>query len=314
MMTPVQDSQMKRILSMNSLVSGYGLKLCLTACLLVSVPSLTAFAGPNGQSLSAEASEQNDQSGGEPRTGSSVELNKEYIVGYWTDFKNIITSPARWDRSDWITAAVVSGVSIGLYFNDEKIQEWVLDNRTKTSGDIGDKVTTLGSGYLTAAVVGGMYVYGEVADNSKAVETALLSVESFALTGVFVQVIKRVTGRHRPYTGDPYNTWGGPSLASANDSFPSGHSSSAFAVASVIAEEYDNAVVPPLAYTVAAITGYNRMQHNAHWASDVFVGAAIGYFTGKAVVASHRSGNASRVSIAPLTDGEGPGLMLTYRY
>jgi membrane-associated phospholipid phosphatase len=278
------------------------------------VPSLSAFAGSNGQTVSADAAVPNSQSGEEARTGSSVELNKEYITGYWTDFKNIITSPARWDDSDWITAALVSGAAVGLYYNDEKIQKWVLDNRTTTSNNIGDNVTYLGSGYLTLGVVGGMFLYGQVADNGKATETALLSVESFALTGVFVQIIKRTTGRHRPYTGDPYNTWSGPSLASAYDSFPSGHSSSAFAVASVIAEEYDNYIVPPLAYGAAAITGYNRMQHNAHWASDVFVGAAIGYFTGKAIVASHRRGNASTMSISPLIDGERPGLMLTYRF
>ncbi len=295
-------------------MSGYRLQLCLTVCLLVFVPSLSAFAGSNGQPLSADAAAPNSQSGEEARTGSYVEPNREYITGYWTDFKNIITSPARWDNSDWITAALVSGAAIGLYFNDEKIQEWVLDNKTTTSDDIGNNVTYLGSGYLTVGVVGGMFVYGQVAGNGKATETALLSVESFALTGVFVQIIKRTTGRHRPYTGDPYNTWSGPSLASENDSFPSGHSSSAFAVASVIAEEYDNYIVPPLAYGAAAITGYNRMQHNAHWASDVFVGAAIGYFTGKAIVASHRRGNASPLSIAPLIDGEGPGLMLTYRF
>ncbi len=295
-------------------MSGYGLQLCLTVCLLVSVPSLAAFAGSNGQPLPADAAVQDSQSGEGARTGSFVEPNKEYLIGYWTDFKNIITSPARWDSSDWITAALVSGVAIGLYYNDEKIHKWVLENRTTTSSDIGDNVTYLGSGYLTVGVVGGMFVYGQVAENGKATETALLSVESFALTGVFVQIIKRATGRHRPYTGDPYNTWSGPSLASENDSFPSGHSSSAFAVASVIAEEYDNYIVPPLAYGAAAITGYNRMQHNAHWASDVFVGAAIGYFTGKTIVASHRRGNSSRVSIAPLTDGEGPGLMLTYRF
>jgi len=278
------------------------------------MPSYSAFAGSNEQAPSADASVQNVQPGTEARTGTPVELNKEYFIGYWTDFKNIVTSPARWDNSDWITAALVSGAAIGLYYNDEKIQKWVLDNRTTTSSDIGDKVTYLGSGFLTVGVVGGMYLYGYAASDSKATETALLSVESFALTGVFVQIIKRTTGRHRPYTGDPYNTWSGPSLASENDSFPSGHSSSAFAVASVIAEEYDNYIVPPLAYSVAAITGYNRMQHNAHWASDVFVGAAIGYFTGKAIVASHRGGKDSRVSFAPMIDDSGTGVMLTYRF
>ncbi len=289
------------------------LKQCFAAFLIFSIV-LPAFAESDGQTPApaTDTAAPNAQPDREKQAASPVTLNKEYVQGYWTDFKDIVTSPARWDKWDWITAALVTGASVALYENDTKIQTWVLDNKTRTSEKIGDDVTQVGSGYLTVGVVGGMYLYGEVAEDSKAVETALLSVESFALTGVFVQVIKRTAGRHRPYTGDPYDTWGGPSLASSNDSFPSGHSSSAFAVASVIALEYDNYVVPPLAYGVAAITGYNRMQHNAHWASDVFVGAAIGYFTGKAIVTAHRTKD-SRVSFAPLIDN-GPGVLLTYRF
>jgi membrane-associated phospholipid phosphatase len=284
----------------------------ITVFFLISCFALPAFAESAEPALSTDASVTTLQSEKERQAGSSVTFNKEYLKGYWTDFKGILTSPGRWDTGDWITAALVAGASVALYNNDTKIQNWVLENKTATSARIGDNVTYLGSGYLTVALVGGMYVYGEVADDSKAIETALLSVESFALTGVFVQVIKRTTGRHRPYTGDPYDTWSGPTMNSSYDSFPSGHSSSAFAVASVIATEYDNYIVPPIAYTVAAITGYNRMQHNAHWASDVFVGAAIGYFTGKAIVASHRNKD-SRVSFSPLIDN-GPGVVLTYRF
>ncbi len=288
------------------------LKQFIPVFIFISFFSLSAFAESGIQTAPTDTAAPGPQPDKGKQAESSVTLNKEYFKGYWTDFKNIVTSPARWDSRDWITAALVAGASVALYNNDTKIQNWVLENKTATSARIGDNVTQLGSGYLTVALVGGMYVYGEVADNGKAVETALLSVESFALTGVFVQVIKRTTGRHRPYTGDPYNTWSGPTMNSSYDSFPSGHSSSAFAVASVIATEYDNYIVPPIAYTVAAITGYNRMQHNAHWASDVFVGAAIGYFTGKAIVASHRKKD-SRMSFTPLID-DGTGVVLTYRF
>ncbi len=288
------------------------LKRFLTAFILISVFTLSAYAESGIQTAPTDSAAAGTQPDDGKRAASSVTFNMDYIKGYWTDFENMVTSPARWDKWDWATATLVTGATVALYENDTKIQKWVLDNKTKTSSDIGDKVTLLGSGYLTAGLVGGMYLYGHVAEDSKAVETALLSVESFALTGVFVQVIKRAAGRHRPYTGDPYNTWSGPSLASTDDSFPSGHSSSAFAVASVIAMEYDNYIVPPLAYSVAAITGYNRMQHNAHWASDVFAGAVIGYFTGKAIVASHRNKD-SRVSFSPLLDSA-PGVVLTYRF
>jgi len=41
-----------------------------------------------------------------------VEFNKDYFKGYWTDFKNIVTAPARWDTTDWITAAAVTGAAV----------------------------------------------------------------------------------------------------------------------------------------------------------------------------------------------------------
>jgi hypothetical protein len=245
-----------------------------------------------------------------------VEFNKAYFKGYVTDFKTIVTSPARWDASDWITATVVTGATVVLYENDAKIRKWALDHKTSTSSDIGDKVTDLGFGKYTPVFLGGMYLYGYAADDGKMRKAPLLAAESFILTGVFVQVLKYTTGRHRPYTGDPPHTWDGPSghKSGSTMSFPSGHGSSAFAVATVIASEYDNPVVQTLSYGVAAITALDRIAHDAHWASDTFVGFAIGYFTGKAVVASHRGGSDGRLSLAPAMIDNDLGMVLTYKF
>ncbi len=268
-------------------------------------------AGTDAGRPSQEVSERKDV----PRE-AAVELDKEYLKGYVTDFKNIVTSPARWDTCDWITAVAVTGVAVGLYDNDAKIQKWALDHRTTTTNNIGDDATLAGNGVLTVPIVGGMYLYGYLADDGKMRKTSLLSVESFVLTGIFVQVLKHATGRHRPYTDDGPNAWDGPRIhnTGANMSFPSGHGSSAFAVASVIASEYDNIIVPTLAYGVATITALNRISHNAHWSSDTFVGSAIGYFTGKAVVASHRGGREGRLSFAPMVIGDNVGMGITYKF
>lgn len=249
-------------------------------------------------------------------TDAPVQLNRDYFTGYLTDSGNILTSPARWSASDWLTATVIAGITAGLYDNDAKIQKWVLDHKTTTISDIGDKVTLVGHGGLTPVILGSMYLYGNVANDATMQKTVLLSVESFVVTGVFVQTLKFSTHRHRPFTNDPPHTWDGASLKTdgSNHSFPSGHASSAFAVATVIAEEYDNAFIPPVAYTVAAITAFNRVSRNAHWSSDVFAGSAIGYFTGKAIVAAHRNTKESTVSLAPLILEGGSGLIVTYRF
>jgi membrane-associated phospholipid phosphatase len=247
---------------------------------------------------------------------SGVEFNKEYFSGYLTDGKAIITAPMRWESSDWITAGFITGVASVLYENDAKIQKWVLDHKTTTTDNTGDTVTDFGHGKFTPAILGGMYLYGHFADDGKMRETVLLSVESFVLTGVFVQTLKYAANRHRPFTGDGSRAWDGPRLNTPYDShsFPSGHATAAFAVASVIASEYDNMFVPPLAYSVAVITALNRVSHDAHWSSDVFVSWAIGYFTGKAIVASHRNSTEGNVMITPAIIDGAPGMTLTYRF
>ena len=60
-----------------------------------------------------------------PQKTQAVELNKEYFVGYWTDTKNILSAPWRWDSSDWLEASLVLGTGVILYTQDDKIKTWV---------------------------------------------------------------------------------------------------------------------------------------------------------------------------------------------
>ncbi|WP_282043302.1 phosphatase PAP2 family protein [Winogradskyella flava] len=63
-----------------------------------------------------------------------------------------------------------------------------------------------------------------------------------------------------------------------NNAFPSGHTSAAFASATVLYEEFKD-TSPLLAYSgyiFASSTAYLRMANNAHWFSDVLAGAALG--------------------------------------
>lgn len=299
------------------IVRTFSLRAVCIVCLLALFLSTPAFAGQDQPAPPAEAgAAQNTAQSSDAPNNASVEFNKAYFKGYVTDLTSIVTSPARWDATDWVTATIVTGIAVGLYDNDAKIQKWVLDHKTTTSDNIGKDATSLGFGKFTPVLVGGMYLYGHFADDSKMRTTALLTVESFVLTGVFVQALKFSTSRHRPYTNDPPHTWDGPRLNGSSEtmSFPSGHASSAFAIATVIASEYDNYIVAPLAYGVATITALDRVAHNAHWASDVFVGSAIGFFTGKAVVASHRNGRDGRLSFAPMINDGDLGVIVSYKF
>lgn len=71
---------------------------------------------------------------------------------------------------------------------------------------------------------------------------------------------------------------------SGNKSFPSGHATEAFAVASVVAAHYDRFWVKALSYGIASVVGLARMDHAGHYVSDVVAGALIGTSVGKTVV------------------------------
>src|SRR5208282_4597696 len=63
-----------------------------------------------------------------------------------------------------------------------------------------------------------------------------------------------------------------------NGSFPSGHTIAAFSVATVIARRYGNHKwVPYVAYGTATLIGFSRVTLSAHFTSDVFAGAVLGY-------------------------------------
>jgi len=273
------------------------------------------FASTDESVKPAESVSQENQDAHDRTHAGEVKLNKEYFKGFITDTEDIITSPARWDKSDWITASLVAGTAVGLYINDDKIKDWVQRNKNTTTADIVRNARRVGAASLPA--LGAFYLYGYATDNDKAQKTVLLSIESFAITGVFVQTLKFGTHRHRPYTGDPYNTWDGPSFDNDGGhlSFPSGDASSAFAVATVVATEYANyVIVPPLAYGAATAIALGRVHDNAHWSSDAFVASAIGYFVGKAVVKAHTVDTKSNLTLIPIIDGKNTELLLTYRF
>jgi membrane-associated phospholipid phosphatase len=248
---------------------------------------------------------------GQRPSNQDISLNSKYFKGYISDTKDIVTSPLRWDKNDWLKASLVVGVTLGLYAFDDDINEWIQDNR---HDDIADFAEHFGDGKIVLPPLVLFYAAGHIANNNKVKRTALLTIENVVITGVFTQIMKYSFQRHRPRTGDPYDSWDGPGGGGDNLAFPSGHTSLAFSIATPIATEYkDNLIVPPLAYGLASLVGWSRMNDNAHWASDVFMGASLGYLTGKAICKLHEDEN-SRFTIQPVLDQTSSSVILSYNF
>lgn len=119
--------------------------------------------------------------------------------------------------------------------------------------------------YLPAVAMLGMKACGVQGRSSwgRMLTSDLFSVITMAAT---VNLIKSTVNVRRPD-------------GSSNNSFPSGHTATAFMTATMIHKEYGLTRSPWYsvgAYTIAAATGISRQMNNRHWLSDVMVGAGIG--------------------------------------
>ena len=242
-------------------------------------------------------------------------ITAEYVNGYLTDSGRMLVSPAKWDGGDWTKAALVIGATTGLYFADSGIRDFARRNQDSI-GDNGATIgNVLGNPLFAAPSLGLFYLYGHLNQDPKARRASLLAVESLVISGAATLTIKLATQRPRPFSGEDSTTWNGPSFRTTDPAFPSVHAQTAFSIASVLAEEYgNNPYVPPIAYGLATLVGFSRIYDDKHWASDVFLGAAIGYFIGKTVVFYHSEQGNTAVTILPAVSRQGFGLTAEYRF
>jgi membrane-associated phospholipid phosphatase len=119
------------------------------------------------------------------------------------------------------------------------------------------------------------------------------TLEALMVSSQVTTALKGLFGRTRPYAanGDASDfDFGGGFGTSERRSFPSGHTSTAFALASVVAEESAHRwprahrFIAPIAYAAATSVGLARMYNDKHWASDVAFGAVIGTLSGRMIV------------------------------
>ncbi|MFA5032417.1 MAG: phosphatase PAP2 family protein [bacterium] len=207
------------------------------------------------------------------------------------DTKCVITSPLRWDIESWSTVTGVGITTYEIMLEDETINDFVQTHRNDKAADIFEYV---GDGAIASAIVGSSWIAGELTHNYKLQKIGDLGLKSILISGLIVNCAKRVAGRIRPYNSVSSNNWMGPTLSGGELSFPSGHTSTAFALASVVSDLYDNKWIDFIAYGTAVLGGWARINNNQHWTSDVFMGAVIGISVGKTLVKLENSNKKSR--------------------
>jgi membrane-associated phospholipid phosphatase len=182
----------------------------------------------------------------------------------------------------WLPAVAVTGVTAALIVADPHDTPYF--RRTAQFESFNNAFSGRITATETAIVPAAFLVVGHFRHDSYAEKTALLAGEAYADSAIVDVVMKIASRRLRPSDIPPSGPFSDTffrsnvSSTGVNTSFPSGHAAAAFAVATVFSHRYrQHRWVPWAAYGMASVISFSRVTSRAHFPSDVFLGAALGF-------------------------------------
>jgi len=210
-------------------------------------------------------------------------------------------------RSDLYILGMFTAATIGMFPLDRHLASVVRDEDLVTNRDLKRAATAFrffgGSGpYIIGA---SMYVVGRVAHVPRMAELGVHGTEAVVVGIATSGVLKVILGRARPYFSADTNPrnfgFGRGRRGGQYQSFPSGHSTAAFAAAAAVSTETSSWwpktkwIFGPMLYAGATTVGLSRMYDDKHWASDVIMGAAVGTFAGLKTVRFNHTHEGNRI-------------------
>jgi membrane-associated phospholipid phosphatase len=185
-------------------------------------------------------------------------------------------------------------------------------------------ITQLGDGRVSMGLFAAFLSYGYLANDETATRAGIIGLESFALSGLTTQLLKHLFSRERPSVASrsggkfqrPFSYFRQGRHQRRGfahyDAFPSGHTATAFAAATTLADVYRRPWVTYTAFTMATAVALSRITEGTHWASDCFVGALLGVSGTKLV--EYFNDQSRSLSILPVSSGNETGITLSVRF
>ena len=224
-----------------------------------------------------------------------------------------VTWPAHTDRDDAWKIGGTLGVGTVLFAFDQEITDWAHRNedeaflrQVRETGEFLEPVGLMGN--TNPYWLAGMAIGWATGKNrverifqellfSHWIAGAVRNAGEFAIGRRRPdEGITREDGSFAPYGPYQFDPGGGTSL-------PSGHASTVFQVAAVLSHHIDRRPATVALYGLAGTLAYQRIQSDKHWASDVWLGAAVGWGVAQIVIRRHEpDGEVSRVSMIPSID------------
>ncbi len=246
---------------------------------------------------------------------------KKFVKTVGGDLLHVASSPLRLSKKGGLRLLILTTITAGFVAKvDRPIDEefgievddayWRPAQGLARIGEVYDQISP--KRFSTALSIG-MLAGGLAFKDKKLLETTRLMIESSLITQFITTWSKDFFGRSRPYTGKGPHAFELFAFKGAQEfrSMPSGHVSSAFAVMTVITKRHGQWWVKIPAYTFGVSVALQRMNSRTHWASDVIVGGAIGYWVGSTLV-NRQPDKSKNSSLNPYLIGNRIGLLWNF--
>jgi membrane-associated phospholipid phosphatase len=202
---------------------------------------------------------------------------KLFLHDFVTDQRSIWTSPKHLKGHDlrWLVPFVSAGAV--LIAEDNHIAKSLTYSPNQLS--ISHRFSDIGVN-LMYGTLGALYLGGRLTHRERSLKTGLLGAEALAGGAVVIRLLKIASDRKRPFVP------AGTGFLAGGESFPSGHSFSAWTVATVLSNRYPQKWIKFSSYGLASAVSIARCTGKNHYPADVLVGGVVGYLVGHFV--SHR--------------------------
>lgn len=244
-----------------------------------------------------------------PRPKWSHDENAMFSPAYFKRFgRDLIELPGKplhWNGKEWAIAGGVVGGSLLAFTIDDIVRQNLKTNRSGFFTSLSDVTTHWGDWKQQVPILMGVYVAGLATGDETLNKIAADGAEaSIIAAGILNPLVAYATGRALPNADE--NAMEFKPFTPGRYSFPSGHTTAAFALSTVLDQNLRKKFgywQTPFLYGMAAGCAVSRVYDHTHYVSEIIWGAGVGWAVGYWVSNKPRNMAERTVFLIPLENG-----------
>jgi hypothetical protein len=211
-----------------------------------------------------------------------------------TQFKNesieFVKQPLNWDENDWLKLGA-TGASVFLVIQaDQTVREMFQRNAGYKKSIPMELGRMYGELYSPVLIAGAFGLHNLITQDLYTRKIAFEILQTTLYAGAITTALKFAFGRIRPTDENESKSFGHWTIYDDSfHSFPSGHTTVAFSISTVLSKNAKSDFLKVVAYLPAVLTAVSRVYQDNHWTSDVLLGGLIGYALGDWVTSNHKT-------------------------